>query len=94
MDQVMLELENELVVPRGREDRRKARNAAPPYLTEEGLVLVDRREGRDRRAVAAAPKPDMPAAVTEEPDLVLERLKRLAEIYGYLPAAGKTGTHS
>lgn len=88
MDQAMLD---ELVVPRAREDRRKTRSFAPPYLTEEGLVLVDRREGRDRRAVTVAPQPEKARA--EEPDLVLERLKMLAEVYGYFPAESKTGTN-
>ena len=31
-------------------ERRKSAEVAPPYLTSEGLVLVDRRDGGDRRA--------------------------------------------
>jgi len=41
-------------VQRSRQDRRVTPYAAAPYLTGEGFVLCDRREGGDRRARAAA----------------------------------------
>lgn len=37
-----------LVVPRG-SDRRQAPEDGPPWITEEGFVLEDRRSGLDRR---------------------------------------------
>ena len=36
-------------------ERRKSADVAPPYLTSEGLVLVDRRDGDDRRAQQTEP---------------------------------------
>jgi len=37
------------VVSRKVEDRRSGRQLAPPFMTEEGMVLFDRRDGEDRR---------------------------------------------
>lgn len=37
------------VVSRNVEDRRSGRQSVPPYMTEEGMVLFDRRAGEDRR---------------------------------------------
>ena len=37
------------VVSRKVEDRRSGRLLVPPYMTEEGMVLFDRRDGDDRR---------------------------------------------
>lgn len=37
-----------LVVPRG-QDRRQASEDGPPWITEEGFVVEDRRSGLDRR---------------------------------------------
>jgi len=37
------------VVSRKADDRRSGRQLAPPYMTEEGMVLFDRRAGEDRR---------------------------------------------
>ena len=39
-----------LTMLRGLEDRRTATQSELPYITEEGLVLIDRREPDDRRA--------------------------------------------
>jgi hypothetical protein len=43
-------LASEFIVERKGADRRKATGVAPPYLTAEGFVLIDRREYADRRA--------------------------------------------
>jgi hypothetical protein len=37
------------IVQRTNEDRRNERRMAPPYLTDEGMVLFDRRGTGDRR---------------------------------------------
>lgn len=79
----------EFIVARQPFDRRQTRTAAPPYLTEEGLVLVDRREGRDRRAGNRAPAADTQTAEEGESQLALERMKRLAALYGYQPAVAQ-----
>ena len=39
----------QFIVRRDSRDRRSTSYSAPPYFTEEGMVMVDRREGRDRR---------------------------------------------
>lgn len=39
-----------LTMLRGLEDRRTATQSELPYITEEGLVLIDRREPDDGRA--------------------------------------------
>ena len=41
-------MDTKFIVPRFGE-RRSSVRSAPPYLTEEGFVMVDRREGSDRR---------------------------------------------
>lgn len=69
-------LERDFMVARSGTDRRKAGRGAPPYLTEDGLVLVDRRESGERRTQRAANE-------GSGRDLVLERVKRLAMLYGY-----------
>lgn len=79
-----MEQENTLLVQRNKDDRRVASRVAPPYLTEEGIVMIDRREGNDRRGA-----PIEKEHATQEKDLVLERLKRLVETYGYLQPIGK-----
>jgi hypothetical protein len=38
-----------ILVERSQCDRRTPVSSAPPYLTEEGMVLVDRRESLERR---------------------------------------------
>jgi hypothetical protein len=38
-------------VERSLQDRRVMRNCDLPYITEEGLVLIDRREHTERRSV-------------------------------------------
>ncbi len=43
-------LTNAFFMPREMADRRVSTKAELPYLTEEGLILFDRREGKDRRA--------------------------------------------
>ena len=40
------------IVARNNEDRRSGERLRPPYLTEEGMVLFDRRGQEERRAVA------------------------------------------
>jgi hypothetical protein len=40
---------NQFILKRSASDRRKATHAKPPYMTEEGLVLIDRRDKVDRR---------------------------------------------
>jgi hypothetical protein len=40
------------IVPRASQDRRSGDRLPPPYLTEEGMVLIDRRSPEDRRAAA------------------------------------------
>lgn len=44
-------LEWHFTVSRGSADRRMAAVLSPPYLTEEGLTLVDRRVRKDRRVL-------------------------------------------
>ncbi len=44
-------LEWHFTVSRGSSDRRMATVLSPPYLTEEGLTLVDRRVRKDRRVL-------------------------------------------
>lgn len=84
-------LESDLLVERSREDRRVAAYQPPPYVTDEGFVLYDRREGGERSrpqrhmagnepaiSTASAPAP-APA-----PDLVSQRMQHLAAMYGYV----------
>jgi len=40
------------IVPRNNHDRRSGERLAPPYLTEEGMVLFDRRSDEDRRVAS------------------------------------------
>lgn len=40
------------VIDRDREERRASKRNDLPYMTEEGMVLIDRREPGDRRATA------------------------------------------
>ncbi|HEY8102623.1 MAG TPA: hypothetical protein VIF82_17935 [Burkholderiaceae bacterium] len=42
---------NKFVMARESQDRRKGTDSALPYITEEGLVMVDRRENIERRTV-------------------------------------------
>lgn len=80
-------MEQELMMPRKKEDRRRASRTAPPYLTEEGMVLFDRREVSDRRRATLASAPSAGSAVSKQPDLVRERLQRLMDLYGYQDVA-------
>jgi hypothetical protein len=43
-------LESSYIVQRNKVERRATVCSHPPYLTEEGMVLVDRRENHDRRS--------------------------------------------
>ena len=45
---------SQFFVARSAEDRRSGERVEPPYFTEEGLVMVDRRENSDRRAQRAS----------------------------------------
>ncbi|MBS0307921.1 MAG: hypothetical protein JSS58_03030 [Proteobacteria bacterium] len=47
-------------------------------------MMIDRREGNDRRGASVEKE-----HATQEKALVLERLKRLVETYGYLQPIGK-----
>jgi hypothetical protein len=38
-----------MLIPRAEQDRRKSKSESLPYFTEEGMVMVDRREGGERR---------------------------------------------
>ncbi|MBV8665937.1 MAG: hypothetical protein JO269_05565 [Burkholderiaceae bacterium] len=42
-------LANQFMLNRSASDRRNAAFSEPPYMTEEGLVLIDRRDQVDRR---------------------------------------------
>jgi hypothetical protein len=42
-------LEENVQLPRAEQDRRQSKSESLPYLTEEGMIMVDRREGGDRR---------------------------------------------
>ena len=44
-------IEWHFTVSRGSVDRRIAAMVSPPYLTNEGITLVDRRESEDRRVL-------------------------------------------
>lgn len=73
------------VVERSHEDRRVAQHMAPPYLTEEGFILYDRREGGERRgAGTVADGAKLRPLAT--PDLVAQRMEHLAALYGYVSA--------
>jgi hypothetical protein len=48
-------LAREFTFERDRRERRVTRSFQPPYLTEEGFVLIDRRENSDRRAARKQP---------------------------------------
>lgn len=41
--------EEKVLLPRIEQDRRQTKSESLPYLTEEGMIMVDRREGGDRR---------------------------------------------
>lgn len=47
-----------LYMPRQLADRRVAASAKLPYQTEEGLIMFDRREGKDRRQAPRQPAND------------------------------------
>jgi hypothetical protein len=40
---------NQLLLSRGMPDRRNATFGRPPFMTEEGMVLIDRRDQMERR---------------------------------------------
>ena len=46
--------DNSYFVPRNAEERRVEPAGSPPYFTDEGMVLVDRREARERRGTGKA----------------------------------------
>lgn len=83
MDQALAEVG--FVIERSREERRTAPHAAPPYLTEDGFVLYDRREGGDRRGSQKAvdSRDSKRPAV---PDLLAQRMEELSALYGYVSA--------
>lgn len=85
--------ESDVLVERRREDRRVASHRPPPYVTDEGFVLYDRREGDERsrpeRHMAGnesvIPTATEPAPVpAPAPDLVSQRMQHLAAMYGYV----------
>ncbi|TCS34732.1 hypothetical protein EDC30_11264 [Paucimonas lemoignei] len=77
--------ESRVMVERAREERRVAPHKAPPYVTEEGFVLYDRREGRDRRR-----RPEQPIAANEaELDLVAQRMQHLTAMCNYMVAQSR-----
>lgn len=45
-----VKIDTRIIIPRSGQDRRGSGDRPPPYLTEEGMVMFDRREGRDRRS--------------------------------------------
>jgi hypothetical protein len=47
-----------LYMPRQLADRRVATTAELPYQTEEGLIMFDRRESKDRRSAPRLPAND------------------------------------
>jgi hypothetical protein len=85
MDQDLFE--SRLLTERTGEDRRVAPYMAPPYVTEEGFVLYDRREGGERRR-----RPEQVKAANEAvpvPDLVAQRMQHLAAMYSYASAQAR-----
>lgn len=77
--------ESRIMVERTREERRVAPHMAPPYVTEEGFVLYDRREGGERRR-----RPEQASAANEPaPDLVAQRMQHLAAMYNYVSAQSR-----
>lgn len=83
MDQELQD--SRMMVERTRKERRVGPRTAPPYVTEEGFVLYDRREGGDRRR-----RPDEVSAANEpSPDLVTQRMQHLAAMYNYVSAQSK-----
>ncbi len=77
-------LEGKVILERSLAERRKIRAIVPPYLTEEGIVLFDRREGDERRTPASPPAMEAPPRPTAPLDLVMERMRHLADLYGYV----------
>ncbi|MBI1892132.1 MAG: hypothetical protein HYS18_15915 [Burkholderiales bacterium] len=49
-----LEKASQFFVARSTADRRAGDRIEPPYFTEEGIVMVDRRESQDRRLQRAS----------------------------------------
>ncbi|HSC81100.1 MAG TPA: hypothetical protein VLC08_12155 [Chitinolyticbacter sp.] len=50
-----------LMLPRGPERRHLSAQAGFPMITEEGLVLIERRSGQERRSQSEpAPQPEKP----------------------------------
>jgi hypothetical protein len=44
---------NQFLLDRGLPDRRNAMFSEPPFMTEEGMVLIDRRDNIERRGSGA-----------------------------------------
>jgi len=85
MDQDLLE--SDLLVESSREDRRAASYRPPPYVTDEGFVLYDRREGGERSRPErhmTSNEPAISTASAPAPDLVSQRMQHLAAMYGYV----------
>ncbi|QAU34072.1 hypothetical protein [Janthinobacterium sp. 17J80-10] len=83
MDQAFADVS--FVVERSSEDRRVAQHMAPPYLTDEGFILYDRREGGERRG-CSQPADAAESRPSASPDLVSQRMEHLAALYGYASA--------
>jgi hypothetical protein len=79
--------ESRFMVERKREERRVAPFKAPPYVTEEGLVLYDRREGRERRQ--RSEQAEAANEVVPPQDMVAQRMQHLAAMYNYVSAQSK-----
>ncbi|WP_148716980.1 hypothetical protein [Chitinolyticbacter meiyuanensis] len=50
----------DLMLARGQDRRRPRAHASFPMITEEGLVLTERRSGHDRRHLEPAADPEKP----------------------------------
>lgn len=83
MDQAIADVS--FMVERSQEDRRVSKHMAPPYLTEEGFILYDRREGGERRG-SRQPAETAESRPQAAPDLVAQRMEHLSALYGYVSA--------
>ncbi|MBI1889822.1 MAG: hypothetical protein HYS18_04185 [Burkholderiales bacterium] len=48
-DDAPVKVNTRFIIPRSEKDRRGSASFAPPYFTEEGMVIFDRRENGERR---------------------------------------------
>lgn len=79
---------------RDRCERRVAPSMPPPYVTEDGFVLYDRREARDSRGAPGQPGQGETAResipeTAPEPDLVTLRMQHLSAMYHYVSAQAR-----